>query len=280
MSRIGKIARRTFLIGSATIVGGVAFGAWYVSRPAPNPLTASDGEAVFNPFVMLSDSQISLIAPRSEMGQGVSTTWAALIAEELDVELDQVTVMHGPAAKAYYNSALISEALPGKGYDTSGLKHSLGQALGHVGKVFDLQMTGGSSSMKDGYERMREAGASARETIKEAAAQRLGVNRSALKTEKGQVIAPDGTRIPYVELAAAAAGIDPVEADLRRPSEWRLLGRSQPRIDMVGKVTGTTEFGIDVRVPGMKFASVKMNPRLGAPMNGFDASAAEPMEGV
>lgn len=280
MSRIGKIARRTFLIGSATIAGGVAFGAWYVGRPAPNPLIAGDGEAVFNPFVMISDSQITLIAPRSEMGQGVSTTWAAMIAEELDVELDQVTVLHGPAAKAYYNSALMGEALPDRGYDRSPFQHRLGDTLGHVGKVLNMQLTGGSSSMKDGYVRMREAGASARETIKEAAAQRLGVNRSALKTEKGMVIAPDGTQIPYGELAAAAAGIEPIEADLRRPGEWRLLGRSQPRIDMVGKVTGTAEFGIDVRVPGMKFASVKMNPRLGAPMNGFDASAAEAMEGV
>ncbi|WP_406645183.1 molybdopterin-dependent oxidoreductase [Aliisedimentitalea scapharcae] len=280
MSRIGKIARRSFLIGSVALVGGVAFGAWYVGRPAPNPLTPKSGEAAFNPFVMISDSQITLIAPRAEMGQGVSTSWAALIAEELDVDLDQVTVLHGPAAKAYYNSALMGEMLPGKGYDTSSFQHGLGDALGHVGKLFDMQVTGGSSSMKDGYIRMRHAGAAARETLKEAAARRLGLTRSQLNTAQGKVIAPDGTEIAYTDLAAEAAGLEPIESDLRPASEWTLLGNSQPRIDMVPKVTGTAEFGIDVRLPGMKFASAKVNPRLGGGMNGFDASKAQDMPGV
>ncbi|WP_425045779.1 molybdopterin cofactor-binding domain-containing protein [Primorskyibacter sp. S87] len=279
-SRFGKIARRSFLIGSAALVGGVAFGAWQVARPAPNPLIAGDGEAVFNPFVMISDKQITLIAPRSEMGQGVSTTWAALIAEELDVELDQVTVLHGPAAKAYYNSALVGEALPGKGYDRSAFQHRLGDTLGHLGRVLDMQMTGGSSSMKDGYHRMREAGASARETLKEAAARRFGIKREQLNTAKGKVIAPDGTEIAYGDLAREAADIAPIEADLRPASEWTLLGRNQPRIDMVEKVTGTAEFGIDVRLPGMKFASVKMNPNLGGAMTGYDSSEAEAIPGV
>ena len=182
MASFKKIARRSFLIGSAAIVGGVAFGAYYVSRPAPNPLKPGDGEVAFNPFVMISDRKITLIAPRAEMGQGVHTTWAALIAEELDVTLDQVEVLHGPAAKAYYNSALMSEALPSTGYDKSRFMHSLGELLGQAGKLLDLQVTGGSTSMKDGYERMRLAGASARETLKEAAAQRLGVSRSQLST--------------------------------------------------------------------------------------------------
>ncbi|MBE1284902.1 MAG: molybdopterin-dependent oxidoreductase [Rhodobacteraceae bacterium] len=280
MSRVGKIARRSFLIGSAALVGGVAFGAWYVGRPAPNPLKPGQGEAAFNPFVMISKDQITLIAPRAEMGQGVSTTWASLIAEELDVDLDQVTVLHGPAAKAYYNSALMGEVLPDKGYDRSNFQHKLGDVLGHVGKVFDMQLTGGSSSMKDGYTRMREAGASARETLKEAAARQLGVKRNQLKTERAQVIAPNGTKLSYRDLAVAAADIEPIEAALKPRSEWRLLGKDQPRVDMVGKVTGTSEFGIDVRLPGMKFASVRMNPRLGGGMKHLDASDAQSMPGV
>jgi isoquinoline 1-oxidoreductase beta subunit len=280
MSRVGKIARRSFLIGSAAIVGGVAFGAWYVGRPAPNPLEPADGEAVFNPFVMISDTQITLIAPRSEMGQGVSTTWAALIAEELDVDLEQVTVLHGPAAKAYYNSALMGEVLPDKGYDRSNFQHRLGDTLGHLGKPLLMQITGGSTSMKDGFVRMRAAGASARETLKQAAAEQLGVSRSSLKTEKGQVIAPNGDRIDYTALAARASKLDPIEADLRPASQWTKLGKSQPRIDMVSKATGTAEFGIDVRLPGMKFASAKVNPRLGGGMTGFDATEALAMPGV
>lgn len=280
MASIGKILRRTFLIGSAAIVGGVAFGVYYVNRPAKNPLKPGDGEAALNPFILIDQNGVTLFAPRAEMGQGVKTTWAALIAEELDVDLDQITVLHGPAAAAYYNSAMIGESLPNKGYDVSNFQHNLGEALGVIGKVLSLQVTGGSTSMKDGFERMRAAGASARETLKQAAADRLGVDRGQLKTASGHVIAPDGTKIAYTELAADVAQMDPIEAPLRDPSEWRYLGRTQPRLDMVEKATGTAQFGVDVRLPGMKFASVRMNPKLGGQMNGFDDSAAKAMPGV
>ncbi|WP_264213045.1 xanthine dehydrogenase family protein molybdopterin-binding subunit [Leisingera thetidis] len=280
MASFKKIARRSFLIGSAAIVGGVAFGAYYVSRPAPNPLQPGEGEVAFNPFVMISSDKITLIAPRAEMGQGVHTTWAALIAEELDVTLDQVEVLHGPAARAYYNSALMSETLPSTGYDKSAFMHSLGAVLGQAGKLLDLQVTGGSSSMKDGYERMRLAGASARETLKEAAARRLGVSRSQLSTKEGKVVTPDGAEIAFTSLAAEATRLEPVDAPLRPRSEWQLLGKSQPRVDMAGKATGTAQFGIDVRLPGMKFAALKANPHLGGRMNGFDAAAALEMPGI
>ncbi|NOD74780.1 xanthine dehydrogenase family protein molybdopterin-binding subunit [Ruegeria sp. HKCCD4332] len=280
MGKVGKILRRTFLIGSAAIVGGVAFGAYYVTRPAANPLKPGEGEAALNPFVLIDQNGVTLFAPRAEMGQGVKTTWAALIAEELDVDLDQITVLHGPAAAAYYNSALVGEGLPNKGYDISNFQHNLGEALGVLGKTLSLQVTGGSTSMKDGFKRMRQAGASARETLKRAAADRLGVDPSELQTASGHVIAPNGDKIAYSELAEDAAGLEPVEVSLRDPSEWRYLGRTQPRLDMVGKVTGTAEFGVDVRLPGMKFAAVRMNPKLGGAMNGFDDSTAKSMPGV
>lgn len=280
MSNIRKIARRSFLIGSAAIVGGVAFGAYAITRPAPNPLVPTDGETAFNPFVMISDTQITLIAPKAEMGQGVQTTWAALIAEELDVELDQITVLHGPAAKAYYNSAVIAEGLPDRGYDRTDRGHAIGAALGHVAKLLDLQVTGGSSSMRDGFTRMRAAGASARETLKEAAAQKWNLPRNTLSTANGQVTAPDGRSLAYTDLASAASAIEPIETELRDPKTWRLVGKDLPRLDMLGKVTGTATYGIDKRLPGMKFASVKRNPIHGAGMHGFDASVAEKMPGV
>ncbi|NOD34753.1 MULTISPECIES: xanthine dehydrogenase family protein molybdopterin-binding subunit [unclassified Ruegeria] len=280
MGKVGKILRRTFLIGSAAIVGGVAFGAYYVTRPAANPLKPGEGQAALNPFVLIDQNGVTLFAPRAEMGQGVKTTWAALIAEELDVDLDQITVLHGPAAAAYYNSALVGEGLPNKGYDISNFQHNLGEALGVLGKTLSLQVTGGSTSMKDGFERMRQAGASARETLKRAAADRLGVDPLELQTASGHVIAPNGDKIAYSELAEDAAGLEPVEVPLRDPSEWRYLGRTQPRLDMVGKVTGTAEFGVDVRLPGMKFAAVRINPKLGGAMNGFDDGAAQSMPGV
>lgn len=280
MSRIGKIARRTFLIGSAAIVGGVAFGTYYVSRPAPNPLKPAEGEAALNPFVLIDANGVTLFAPRAEMGQGVKTTWAALIAEELDVELENVRVLHGPAAQAYYNSAFMLDALPGRGYDKSDFMHSVGETLGILAKPLMLHGTGGSTSMKDGFVRMRSAGAAARETLKEAAAQRLGVSRDTLKTENGTVIAQDGTVLTYAALAPDAAQLDPIETELRSADTWRMLGKPQPRLDMVAKATGTAEFGVDVRLPGMKFASVRMCPRFGATMTSFDPSGAEGMPGV
>jgi isoquinoline 1-oxidoreductase subunit beta len=280
MSRIRTIARRTFLIGSAAIVGGVAFGVYQYRKPAPNPLKAGPGEAALNPFVFIDQQGVTLIAPKAEMGQGVRTTWAALIAEELDVELGDIRVLHGPPAKAYYNSALLTEVIPGKGYDITGFRHALGEIAGNTGKFLDLQVTGGSTSMRDGFDRMRLAGAAARETLKQAAADRLGVERDRLETKAGQVIAPDGQRISYADLAEPAARITPPDAPLRDPKEWRLLGRNQPRIDMVGKVTGTAQFGIDTRVEGMKFATVRINPKLGGGMTSFDASQAVKMPGV
>lgn len=280
MSRIGKIARRTFLVGSAAIVGGVAFGVWQVRRPAPNPLKPGAGEVALNPFVLINADGITLIAPRAEMGQGVHTTWAALIAEELDVDLHDIRIEHGPPAAAYYNTAYGPDALPVRGYDTSDFIQNVGQALGHAGKLLKLQVTGGSSSMKDGFERMRRTGASARETLKEAAAQRLGISRDALTTRAGRVITPDGAELPYADLAEAAAALDPIDAPLRDPADWTILGRAQKRPDMPAKSTGTAQFGIDVRLPGMKFATVRMNPGRGAAMRGFDAAAAESMAGV
>ncbi|ATG42867.1 isoquinoline 1-oxidoreductase subunit beta [Phaeobacter piscinae] len=280
MASLKKIARRSFLIGSAAIVGGVAFGTYKYHQPAPNPLEQEDGRAVLNPFVFVDQSGVTLIAPRAEMGQGVKSAWASLIAEELDVDPAKVTVLHGPAAKAYYNSAMMSEALPGRGYDASDFQHSLGEIVGHMSKFLDLQVTGGSSSMRDGFERMRHAGASARETLKQAAADQLGVSRDQLTTEDGHVIDPDGARLPYSALADAAASLAPIEADLRPASEWRLIGKDVPRIDMVAKSTGTAEFGVDVRLPGMKFAAIRQSPHFGVGKTAFDASAAEGMAGV
>src|SRR5579864_1582317 len=103
---VGKIARRTFLIGTAAVGGGLAVGYYFYRRPYANPLlkTARGDEAVFNPYVKIgTDNRISIIVPRSEMGQGVRTTLAALVAEELDVSLDKIEVEHGPPSWAYYN---------------------------------------------------------------------------------------------------------------------------------------------------------------------------------
>lgn len=279
MSKLGKIARRTFLFGTVAIVGGVAFGAYKVNQDYPNPFEGDPDKITLNPFLFVDQTGITLIAPRAEMGQGTHTTWAALIAEELDVDLDQVNVIHGPAAKAYYNSALMEAALPFLDYKVKGFQHGMRSFVGDISKLLGTQMTGGSTAMKDGFDRMREIGASARETFKQAAAERWGLKRSELVTARGVVTAPDGSSLSYEELAEEAARIDPPRVDLRPRSEWRLLGKTQPRVDMLGKATGAAEFGADVRLDGMKFATVRMNPRRTG-MKQFDATAAETMPGV
>ncbi|MBN8187730.1 xanthine dehydrogenase family protein molybdopterin-binding subunit [Salipiger thiooxidans] len=279
MASLGKIARRTFLFGSAAIAGGVALGVWYLGSPAANPLKPAEGETTLNPFVLIDGAGVTIIAPRAEMGQGTQSTWAALVAEEMDLAWDQVRVLHGPPATAYYNTAMMGESAPGPAYGKSAFQHAVGEAMGTLGKPLEMQVTGGSTAMKDGFERMRAAGAAAREMLKGAAANRLGIDAALLRTEAGTVIAPDGTALPYTELAAEAADITPREVQLRDPSEWTLLGRPLPRLDTVAKSTGTAEYSIDVRPEGLRFAALRMSPRRGT-MLGYDDSTARTMTGV
>lgn len=282
MGKLKTIARRTFLIGSAAVVGGVAFGAYMVRKPHDNPLTAmaGEGDAVFNPWVMISSDKITLITPHADTGQGAESMQAALIAEELDVDLDQVTLSFGQPAAAYYNTALSEEAVPFTSTDDGYAAETMRSVMGAAFKLLGAQLTGGSSSVPDSYDKLREAGAVARETLKAAAAVETGVAVADMKTEKGAVILPGGTALPYTSLAATAATIEPVtEVTLRDPSQWTTVGKTKQRTDMRAKSTGTAQYSIDVRMEGMVHAALKTNPRKGA-MNGYDASDAEGMRGV
>lgn len=280
MGRAGKIARRSFLIGSAAVLGGVAFGVWRHVTPYPNPLAGREG-GVITPYVVIDRSGVTIVAPRAEMGQGVQSTLAALVAEELDLDWDQVKVMHGPPAKAYYNGAMLEEAVPFAPTDQGWLASTLRRATEVPAKFLALQVTGGSTSIPDGYEKMRAAGAVARAALVAVAAGRLGVAAERLRTARGAVVAPDGRRLAYADLAEAAAAAElPEVPELKPRSAWRLLGRSLPRLDMVAKSTGTALYAGDVRLPGMRFATIKMNPAQGAGMNGYDDSVARGMPGV
>ena len=117
MGRVGKIARRSFLIGSAAIAGGVAFGAYMYRKPHDNPLLArlDDAEAAITPYVHINAEGITLITPRADLGQGAYSVQAHLIAEELDVDLDQVRVDPGVPSPAYYNGLVAAEGMPGHG---------------------------------------------------------------------------------------------------------------------------------------------------------------------
>ncbi len=282
---MGKLLRRTFLIGSAAIAGGVAVGFYMYKTPYPNPLTADadKGESVFNPFVKIAaDNSVTIIVPRAEMGQGVVTTMAALVAEELDVELSDVKTEFAPAASVYYNRAMLEEGAPFQVFDNSFVAEMTRDIQGVVAKFLAMQVTGGSSSTIDAFDRMRTSGAAARAMLIAAAADKWQVAAASLKTENGKVLDPAlGRSIAYGDLVATAAEQDvPETITLKDPADWRYLGKSQPRLDMRAKVTGKAGFGVDVRLPDMLFATVRMNPRQGAKMTGMDASAAEKIPGV
>ncbi len=277
------IARRAFLIGSGAVVGGVAFGIYRVRRPHPNPLLATlgDGEAAITPFVKITKDGVTLITPRADKGQGAFSMQAHLIAEELDVDPHAVKLDPGPPAPAYYNSAFVEGAAPFPGYNTGWTAETVRSLMYHPLRQVGIQMTGGSMTVPDMFVRMREAGAVARETLKKAASQLHGVPVAQLKTENGAVLLPDGTRVPYEELAERAAQISPVsDVALRPPSQWRYLGKKFRRTDMLAKSTGTQSYGIDLRFDGMLYATVRTNPGLGGEMKSYDASAAEKMRGV
>ena len=282
---IGKIARRTFLIGAAAIAGGVAVGYYYTSRPYGNPLEAGlgDGEATFNPFLKIAeDDSVTIIVPRAEMGQGVQTTLAALVAEELDLPLDRIQVDHGPGDWAYYNAAMLEDGGPFAFFDESVIAELTRSAMYPVSKLLGLQVTGGSSSTRDAFDKMRKSGAAARQMLVAAAAQKWGVDAATLQTADGAVRDPaSGQSASYGELAAAAVGQDaPSEPALRPREQWKLLGKPQPRVDLPGKVTGTAQFGVDIDLPDMVHGSVRMSPRFWAKAKSVDDSAALAIPGV
>ncbi|WP_299724259.1 molybdopterin cofactor-binding domain-containing protein [uncultured Tateyamaria sp.] len=283
MSRLGKIARRSFLVGSAAVVGGVAFGYVMYKRPVANPLldNLGEGAAGLTPYVRIDASGITLITPRADSGQGAYSVQAALIAEELDVELDQIRVDPGMPSPAYYNTALSDEAAPFRATDDTLLAESARGVMDAMIKFLGLQVTGGSTTVPDGFGKLRMAGAVARETLKAAAAEAKGVPVSSLKTARGQVELPGGETISYVDLAPIAATLTPVnDVSLRDPSTWQLVGKAMERVDIVAKSTGTQDYGIDFEAEGLLHASVRTNPRRGGALLRYDASVARGMRGV
>ena len=283
MGRIGKIARRTFLLGSAAVVGGVAFGYYRYKKDIPNPLLdeLATGEAAITPYVMIDAKGVTLITPRADVGQGTSSVQAHLLAEELDIDPHQVRLDPGPPSEAYYNAKVLEDSVPIPATNDSGVARNVRGSTEIFTRLIGFQITGGSSTVPDGFEKLRMAGAVARETLKEAASKQTGIARRELKTRDGAVVLPDGRKIPYAALASIAATIAPVtDVELRPESEWRYIGKKLQRTDIVAKSTGTQNYGIDIRMERMLYATVRANPGLGGKVKRYDASAAEKMRGV
>jgi isoquinoline 1-oxidoreductase subunit beta len=283
MGKIATIARRTFLIGTAAVVGGVAIGYFAYKRDPENPLLEGleAGEATLNPYVRIDADGVTLITPRADKGQGAVSIQAALLAEEMDLAWGDFKTDFGVPSAAYYNGKVAVEGFPIAATSDTLLARAGRQAGDVIGKLTGMQITGGSSTVADAYEKLRVAGAVARQMLMMAAAQQSGVALAQLKTKDGTVILPDGKALSYASLAAAAGKLaPPTDVRLKPEAEWRYLGQPMQRLDMVAKSTGKAQYGIDVRLPGMVYATVRANPRLGGGITSFDAGEAEKAKGV
>src|ERR1700759_17129 len=256
---IQNLSRRAFIVGSAAVAGGIAFGSYSHAEPATapasdNPLAAGLGpnSVTFNPWVEISPEKITLIAQHADIGQGVGSAQPVLIAEEMDLDPGQFEIRFAGPSHVYFNTGFADEFAPFMAADQSPAAEAARAATLEYLRKTGLQMTGGSSTVPDTYEKLRIAGAVARETLKAAAAKRSGVPAADIRTQSGHVILPDGTKIPYVDLAAEAAMVPPVlDVKLRDPSKWRLLGKPMTRLDVRSKAMGELKFGIDLKMDDM-----------------------------
>jgi isoquinoline 1-oxidoreductase beta subunit len=254
------LSRRSFVVAVVSAGGGLMLGCRFgESRGVASTGTASAPAATPpafapNAFVRVgADNVITVILPQAEMGQGVFTALPMLVAEELEVGLDQVKVEHAPGNDRLYANPL-----------------------------FGLQSTGGSSSIRGFYEPMRHAGATARTMLIAAAAQAWRVDPATCRAEKGAVIHPaTGRTAAYGTLAERAATVPvPDTVALKDPKTFSLIGTPAKRLDTPAKVNGTAQFGIDVRLPGMKIATVAASPVVGGTVAALDERKAMAIKGV
>jgi isoquinoline 1-oxidoreductase beta subunit len=278
-------SRRRFIFGGVAAVGALVVG-WGVMPArqrlnASHPLPVSDGAVALNGWVAVgADGMVTVAMPRSEMGQGVHTALPMLVAEELDVPLASVRLVQSPIDKIFGNIAMLKDGLPFHPDDSGNLKAAVSWTVGKVARELGLIITGGSSSVKDAWQPMREAGASARAMLVAAAARQWNVGVAACRTEDGFVIHADGRRLAYGALATAAATSEPGEIRLKSPKDFKLIGHAQPRRDTPSKVNGTAAFGIDARPAGMVYAAVRMSPMIGGTVASVKQDAVLKMPGV
>lgn len=241
------------------------------------------GETALNAWLRIgTDGRIVCGVHRAEMGQGVTTSLPMLLAEELDADWRQVSYEFTPVDKDYFNFGILLRGEPlgpteGRFWARTG--------TGLIREVFHqlgMSLTISSSSTIDAWDTLRQAGAEARGLLVAAAAERWSVPAARLVTADSVVTDPEtGQTATYGELAAEAARQRPTgKPALRQPKDFRLLGRSLPRLDVPAKVTGTARFAIDTVLPGILYGAVRHAPRVGGRIGSFDARAALAVPGV
>jgi isoquinoline 1-oxidoreductase beta subunit len=255
-----RISRRDFVVVMAAAGGGLVLGcrvdesgrgAPGGARSAPD---ASPPAFAPNAYVRVgTDGVVTVILPQAEMGQGIYTALPMLVAEELEVALDQVRV-----------------------------EQARGDDRLYANPAFGFQATGGSTSTRAFHEPMRQAGAAARTMLVTAAAQSWGVDPASCRAEKGAVVHADtGRRVAYGQVAERAATLPvPDKVPLKDPKDFRLIGTPAKRLDTPAKVNGTALYGIDVRIPGMKIATVAASPVQGGKVAALDETKAMAIKGV
>ncbi len=286
----GRISRRALLLSAAGAAGALVVG-WGALPPRsrmgkPSLWEASGSEVALNGWIRIgADGGVSLAMPRSEMGQGVHTALAMLVAEELDIELTRVRPEQAGSDAIYGNVAMLVASLPFHPLESEGgakpFKVRAGEwMVAKIARELGINATGGSSSVADAWEPVRLAAATARAALLGAAAAQWKLPVDELEVRDGVISHPSGPRAHFGELASAAAASPPGAIRLKEAAEFRLLGRPAPRLDIPSKVDGTARFGVDVRLPGMWFASIRMSPQLGGAPGRVDAQAALERPGV
>ncbi len=294
-SKAAKWTRRGFigvgaLAGGALIVGVAIRTGNQVGKLKPI-VAGGEGEALINAWVKIgADNLVTAIVPHCEMGQGAQSTIAQMLADEMDVNWENIRVMDAPADGNYVSQHTVRAfigpgTLPDKPNRVSFMEPTYDGLFTQLGKLGDAYITGGSSSVRTtGQYGMRIAGAAAREMLVAAAATEWGVPANEITTEKTMLIhAQSGKSEPYARFAAAAAEQDlPRAPRIKTAAEYKLMGTPAPRKDIPGKVDGTAIFGIDGGPEGqeLKYAAVKAAPIVGARVESIDASAAKTMPGV
>src|SRR5437868_8016980 len=251
---LNHLTSRRNLIKAGAVAGGgllLSFNLLFEVRDA-EAVGAQDFTP--NAFVRIgSDGQVVLTMPYVEMGQGTYTAIPMLIAEELEVNLQQVRLEHAPPNEKLYANPLLG-----------------------------VQATGNSNAMRGAWKPLRQAGATARTMLVAAAAKRWNVDPASCRAQDGEVLhPPTGRRAKYGELAADAAGMPvPGNVALKRPQDFKLIGTPAKRLDTPAKVNGTAVYGIDARPPGVKIATLAQSPVFGGRVKSVDDTAAKAVKGV
>lgn len=281
--------RRTWILSALGATGALVVG-WGIlparSRMgSPATMLPTEGDVALNGWIKIAqDGSVILAMPRSEMGQGVHTGMAMLVAEELDVRLNQVRLEQASADKIYGNVGMLVASLPFHPLESEGehkpAKVRLGEwMVGKIARELGINATGGSSSLADAWDVVPMAAAAARAALLGSAATQWKVPVSELGVQDGRVHHASGKSAHFGELVALAMQT-PAPAVRKDRKDWKLIGQSAPRMDVPAKVDGSARFGIDVRLPGMLFAAVRMCPMLGGTVTTLDDKAALALPGV